>query len=84
MQISFSLPLIDKSVIEEVYDCLTNTGWITTGSKVRQLEEEVKKLCGTKAALCVNSWTSGAMLMLRWFDIGSFSPTKPFSLVPLV
>ena len=69
-KVPFSLPLIDDAVQAEVNDCLTNTGWLTTGPKVRQLEEEVKKLCGAKAALCVNSWTSGAMLMLRWFDIG--------------
>lgn len=68
--IPFSLPVIDTDVIQEVHDCLTNTGWLTTGPKVRLLEEEVKKLTGAEAALCVNSWTSGAMLMLRWFDIG--------------
>ncbi len=68
--IPFCLPLIAPSVIAEVNDCLTNTGWLTTGPKVRQLEEEVKKLTGVEAALCINSWTSGAMLMLRWFDIG--------------
>ena len=70
MQIPFALPLIDHDVIHEVNDCLTNTGWLTTGPKVRQLEEEVKKLTGVEAALCVNSWTSGAMLMLRWFGVG--------------
>ncbi len=68
--IPFSLPLIDADVKEEVNDCLNNTGWLTTGPKVRLLEEEVKKLCKVEAALCVNSWTSGAMLALRWFDIG--------------
>jgi dTDP-4-amino-4,6-dideoxygalactose transaminase len=70
MQIPFSLPVIDADVIAEVNDCLTNTGWLTTGPKVRQLEEEIKNLTGVEAALCINSWTSGAMLMLRWFDIG--------------
>jgi dTDP-4-amino-4,6-dideoxygalactose transaminase len=70
MQIPFALPVIDADVIHEVNDCLTNTGWLTTGPKVRQLEEEVKVLTGASAALCVNSWTSGAMLMLRWFGVG--------------
>lgn len=70
MQIPFALPVIDAGVIAEVNDALTNTGWLTTGPKVRQLEEEVKQLTGTKAALCVNSWTSGAMLALRWFGVG--------------
>lgn len=69
MPIPFSLPLIDDDVIAEVNDCLTNTGWLTTGPKVRLLEAEIAKLSGTPV-LCVNSWTSGAMLMLRWFGIG--------------
>lgn len=69
MPIPFSLPLIDADVIAEVNDTLTNTGWLTTGPKVRLLEAEISKLSGTPV-LCVNSWTSGAMLMLRWFGIG--------------
>jgi dTDP-4-amino-4,6-dideoxygalactose transaminase len=67
--IPFSLPLIDDDVIAEVNDALTNTGWLTTGPKVRLLEAEIGALTGTPV-LCVNSWTSGAMLMLRWFGIG--------------
>lgn len=69
MSIPFSLPLIDGDVIAEVNDCLTNTGWLTTGPKVRLLETEIGKISGTPV-LCVNSWTSGAMLMLRWFGVG--------------
>ncbi|NUQ26528.1 MAG: DegT/DnrJ/EryC1/StrS family aminotransferase [Saprospiraceae bacterium] len=70
MVIPFALPFIDDEVVREVTDALTGTGWLTTGPKVRQLEEEVVKLCGAPAALCVNSWTSGAMLALRWYDVG--------------
>ncbi|MFM9878177.1 MAG: DegT/DnrJ/EryC1/StrS family aminotransferase [Rhodoglobus sp.] len=69
MPIPFSLPLIDDDVIAEVNDCLTNTGWLTSGPKVCLLEAEIGKLTGTPV-LCVNSWTSGAMLMLRWFGVG--------------
>jgi dTDP-4-amino-4,6-dideoxygalactose transaminase len=69
MEIPFSLPLIDDDVVAEVNDALTNTGWLTTGPKVRSLEIEIGKLTGTPV-LCVNSWTSGAMLMLRWFGVG--------------
>lgn len=68
MQIPFCLPLIDQDVIAEVNDCLTNTGWLTTGPKVRELESEIQKITNTPV-LCVNSWTSGAMLMLRWYGI---------------
>jgi len=69
MPIPFSLPLIDADVIAEVNDALTNTGWLTTGPKVRELETEIGKITGTPV-LCVNSWTSGAMLMLRWLGVG--------------
>jgi dTDP-4-amino-4,6-dideoxygalactose transaminase len=70
MNIPFSLPLIDEDVINEMNDTLTNTGWLTSGPKVLSLEEEIKKLTSTEAVICVNSWTSGAMLMLRWFGVG--------------
>ncbi|PKP20459.1 MAG: capsular biosynthesis protein [Bacteroidetes bacterium HGW-Bacteroidetes-19] len=68
--IPFCLPFIDKDVIDEVNDTLTNTGWLTTGPKVKSLEEEIKKLTKSEATLCVNSWTSGAMLILKWFGVG--------------
>lgn len=70
MQIPFSLPLIDDAVVQEVNDCLTNTGWLTSGPKVLELEAEIRALTGAPQAICVNSWTSGAMLMLRWFGVG--------------
>ena len=69
MPIPFSLPLIDADVIAEVNDAHINTGWQTTGPKVRELETEIAKITGTPV-LCVNSWTSGAMLMLRWLGVG--------------
>jgi dTDP-4-amino-4,6-dideoxygalactose transaminase len=70
MKIPFSLPVIDTDVINEMMDTLTNTGWLTTGPKTKALEEEIKRFTGAKEALCVNSWTSGAMLILRWFGVG--------------
>lgn len=70
MNIPFSPPYIDQDVIDEVVSCL-QSGWITTGPKVKALEQEVIKLSGAPQALCVNSWTSGAMLMLKWFGVGA-------------
>ena len=69
MNIPFSPPYIDQDIIDEVVSCL-QSGWITTGPKVKALEQEVIKLSGAPQALCVNSWTSGAMLMLKWFGVG--------------
>lgn len=68
MKIPFSPPYVDESVINEVVDSL-RSGWITTGPKVKALEQEIIRLTGTTAALGVNSWTSGALMMLRWFGI---------------
>lgn len=67
--IPFSPPYIDEDVTNEVLDSL-RSGWITTGPKVKALENEVAKLTGVKNVLCVNSATSAMMLMLHWFGIG--------------
>ena len=68
MNIPFSPPYIDKAVINEVVDSL-RSGWITSGPKVKALEEEIKVFSGAKEVLCVNSWTSGAIMMLRWLGV---------------
>ena len=68
MNIPFSPPYIDESVIAEVTDTLCS-GWITTGPKVKALEEEIKKLTDARAVLCVNSWTMGAIMALRWLGV---------------
>ena len=68
MSIPFSPPYIDDSVIAEVTDSL-RSGWITTGPKVKALEEEIMKLAGAEAVLCVNSWTTGAIMTLRWLGV---------------
>jgi len=69
MNIPFSPPFIDQAVIDEVLDCL-RTNWITSGPKVKALEYELLSLTGSKATVCVNSWTSGAIMMLKWFGVG--------------
>lgn len=68
MRIPFSPPFVDDDVLKEVEDTL-RSGWITTGPKVKQLEHEINKLTGCQQTLCVNSWTSGAILTLKWLGI---------------
>ena len=70
MKIPFSPPYIDDTVISEVVDSL-RSGWITSGPKVKALEEEIKLFSNAKEVLCVNSWTSGAIMMLRWLGVHS-------------
>jgi dTDP-4-amino-4,6-dideoxygalactose transaminase len=70
MKIPFSPPFVDRDVINEVVDSL-NSGWITTGPKVKLLEEEITIFTNAKRTVCVNSWTSGAILVLKWLGIQS-------------
>jgi len=66
MKIPFCLPLINKDVEKDVLNCLNETGWLTTGPKVKELEDEITKLCQTRSTICVNSWTSGMLLLIRF------------------
>ncbi|MBP1644678.1 MAG: wcfR [Bacteroidetes bacterium] len=68
MKIPFSPPYIDEDVIKEVNDSLLS-GWITTGPKVAALEKGLQEYCKAKRVNCVNSWTSGAILMLHWLGL---------------
>tara|TARA_B110000259_G_scaffold152123_1_gene171998 strand:- start:1976 stop:3214 length:1239 start_codon:yes stop_codon:yes gene_type:complete len=68
-RIQYSLPLIDKDVELEVLSCLNETGWLTTGPKVKELEDEISKLSQTSSTICVNSWTSGMLLLIKWLDL---------------
>lgn len=69
MNIPFSPPYIDQNVLNEVEDSL-KSGWITTGPKVKQLEEMVSHYTKAPNTLCVNSATSGLMLALAWYGVG--------------
>lgn len=68
MHIPFSPPYIDEDVINEVNSSL-RSGWITTGPKVKELENLVAGYCGVDNALAVNSATSAMMLVLHWYGI---------------
>lgn len=68
MKIAFSPPFINDLVKAEVNESL-DSGWITTGPKVNQLENMIADLAKAPKVLCVNSWTSGAMLILNWLGV---------------
>lgn len=67
--IPFSPPYIDDDVIAEVTAAL-QSGWITTGKRVRQLETQAANFCGVENVLTVNSATSALMLVLHWYGVG--------------
>ena len=68
MKISFSPPYIDQFVIDEVISTLKSK-WITTGPKVDLLEKKISEYYGFDFCVGVNSWTSGAILLLKWLGI---------------
>ena len=67
--VPFSPPDITKEEIREVCDAL-RSGWITTGPKTKQLEQNLADYCGTKKVVCLNSATAALELNLRVMGIG--------------
>jgi len=67
--IPFSPPYIDDDVVNDVAETL-RSGWITTGKKAKQLEEQTASFCGVEKVVAVNSATSALMLALHWFGVG--------------
>ena len=59
----FTLPDIDESEFALVKESL-QSGWITTGPKVRQFEAEFAEMVGAKHAIAVNSCTAAMHLAL--------------------
>lgn len=66
--IPFSPPRIDDKIVAEVTDAL-KSGWITTGPKTKLFEKKICEYCNVSNVLAVNSWTTGAELLLYWFGI---------------
>ncbi len=66
--IPFSPPRIDKKTIAEVTEAL-QSGWITTGPKTKLFEKKIAEYCNVSNVLAVNSWTTGAELLLYWFGV---------------
>lgn len=68
MLIPFSPPYIDDDVKNEVLETL-NSGWITSGPRVLELEKSVAAFTGVEEVACCNSATSGLMLLLHWYGV---------------
>ncbi len=67
--VPFSPPDISDIEINEVVDAL-KSGWITTGPKTKQFENEIAEFCGVNKAVCLNSQTACAEMALRILGIG--------------
>lgn len=68
--IPFSPPDITQREIDAVSEVL-RSGWITTGPKTKQLEQEMADFCHTKKGVCLNSATACMEMVLRLFGVGA-------------
>jgi dTDP-4-amino-4,6-dideoxygalactose transaminase len=59
----FSRPTISQAAIDEVVACL-KSGWITTGPRVKQFEDDLKAYLGAPHVLSLTSATAGLHLVL--------------------
>ena len=69
MNIPFSPPDITDAEVEQVAEAL-RSGWITTGTKTKELEREVADFCGVNRAVCLNSQTACVEMTLRVLVVG--------------
>lgn len=67
--VQFAPPAIGDEEIREVTEAL-RSGWLTSGPKARQFEDEFAEMVGAPAALCLNSCTAGLHLALLSMGIG--------------
>ncbi len=59
----FSRPALDRAAIDEVVACL-ESGWITTGPRVKKFEQDLKAYLQAPHALALSSATAGLHLVL--------------------
>lgn len=67
--IPFSPPDIGSAEIAQVCEVL-QSGWITTGPKVKKLEDRISEYCHTGKTVCLNSATAAAEMNFRVTGIG--------------
>ncbi|MBX7102020.1 MAG: DegT/DnrJ/EryC1/StrS family aminotransferase [Myxococcaceae bacterium] len=64
MAVPFFRPSITRAEIDDVVHCL-ESGWLTTGPRTKQFEEEFAARVGAKHALALNSCTAALHLALE-------------------
>ncbi len=64
----FSRPSISREAIAEVVACL-ESGWITTGPRVKKFEEDLKSYVSAPHALALSSATAGLHLVLAALEL---------------
>lgn len=84
----FSGPDLDESELAELTETL-RAGWLSTGPKTRQFEQEFAKFVGVKHAVAVNNGTTAFRLALQALDLKPgheviMSPFAPVAAAELV
>lgn len=76
----FALPDLDQTELLQIQEAL-ESGWITTGPKVRQFEAEFAAAVGAKQGIAVNSCTAAMHLALEAIGLqaGDFVLTTPYT-----
>lgn len=67
--IPFSPPDISEQEINKVIEVM-KSGWITTGSRTKELEKRLAEYCHTSKVVCLNSATAAEELNFRICGIG--------------
>lgn len=68
-KIAFSPPDITEIEIEAVAEVL-RSGWITTGPRTKEFEQQIARYCHTDKAVCLSSATACLELILRLLGVG--------------
>lgn len=69
LRIPFSPPDITEAEIAEVAEALRG-GWITTGPRTKELEQQLADYIGVNRTVCLNSATAALEMTLRVLGIG--------------
>lgn len=67
--LSFSLPLIGPEEVDEVVEAL-KSGWLTSGPRTKQFEQDFCRVVEAPVALGLNSCTAGLHVALKVLNIG--------------
>jgi perosamine synthetase len=67
--VAFSRPFFGVDEERAVVEVL-RSGWVVGGPRLQAFEQRVATLCGTRHAVGVSSWTTGAFLVLKALGIG--------------
>lgn len=70
MKISFSPPDMTELEVQGAADAI-RSGWITTGPKTKEFEQQIAGYCHVNKAVCLNSQTACAEMALRLLGIGA-------------